>query len=204
LENKFESANMLSAFLEQGRQKHRDRSYKEAIAMLTLAKRSIVEAMQPSHRWYTNANFAIVSNRASCAEACKHWWLCRADTRMTLVMAPNHIRSYERLPRIADAFHAKELAAELINFVKTVKSVADRPIGEWRRFTRTAVALISIPALMHSRMGTLTQELREELLEIGIEDIYTPVNVEFDVLPPLPWLTEDDLRFCDEVDEDQK
>jgi hypothetical protein len=47
LENKFESANMSSAFLEQGRQKHRDRSYKEAIAMLTLAKRSIIDAAEP-------------------------------------------------------------------------------------------------------------------------------------------------------------
>jgi hypothetical protein len=193
-ENKLENANMSGAFLEQGRQKHREKSYNDAITMLTLAKRSIVEAMRPSQRWYTNANFAIVSNRASCAEGCGHWWLCRVDTRMTLIMAPNHVRSYERLPRIADALHANDLKIELIEFVKTVKAVPDRPIGEWRRLARAAIALISIPAIMHSRMGTLTQELREELIEIGIEDIYTPVNVELDVLPPLPWLTEDDFE----------
>jgi hypothetical protein len=77
-------------------------------------------------------------------------------------------------PEDRGSLHARDLKIELIEFVKTFKAVPVRPIGEWRRLARTAIALISIPAIMHSRMGRLTQELREELIEIGIEVLYTP------------------------------
>lgn len=183
-------------FLERGRNSQRSRQYMKGITLFTMSKRYFVEAMKPSQRWYLNAPFALVSNRGTCAENYKQWALARHDTRFTLFMKPDHVRSYERLPKIAAEFHAKELAAMLEDFVSYVKfDMRNRTMDEWRQLSKKAVALISIEAIVLSRIGKLDDEKINELMKVGIEDMYTSCNVGPDILPPLPWLSDDDNEY---------
>jgi hypothetical protein len=42
-------------------------------------------------------------------------------------------------------------------------------------------------------MGRLTQEKRQELIRVGIDDMYTPVNFRPDIIDCLPWISEERL-----------
>jgi hypothetical protein len=179
-------------YLARGRGCLRAADFDRAITMFTMAKRYFVEALKPSQRWYRGASFAIVSNRATAAEQLGHWWLARHDTRFTLLLRPDHVRSTERLPRIARAFHAEALAAELEALAAAAR--AGRSAEGWAALAAQAVMLISLAALTHSRLGTLTPALRAQLLAQGVEDMYTPVTVGADVLEPLPWLAPGDAE----------
>lgn len=180
--------------LEKGRQDHKARSFREAIAMYTHAKRHYVETTKPSQRWYVNAPWQIVSNRAACAESLKSWWSARHDTRWTLFLKPDHTASYERLPRIAHALSAFDLEKELTKFVADVKSKKERPQGEWRELAAFGIAMMSASAIIHSRIGKLTEAKKKQLIEVGIEDMYTSINVPLDILPQLPWLSDQDIE----------
>lgn len=180
-----EQGNLL---LERGRDLMRKKQYYDAITNLTLAKRCYVDALKPYKRWYEKAPFAILSNRATCCENTGLWWLCRYDTRMTLFMEPSHIRSYERLPKIAKAFFANDLVTELTQLVVRAKSLPNRTQEEWRIIADEAISLISITALGSSRIRPLSDEQRRELKTVGIEDMFTPINVDIETLPQLPWL----------------
>ncbi|OHT09526.1 hypothetical protein TRFO_21573 [Tritrichomonas foetus] len=187
-------ASMGSDFLDRGRSAHRNGNFFKAISFFTMAKRYIVEAMKPSQRWYPSAPFAIVSNRAACAERITLWMLARHDTRFTLLMQPDHVRSYERLPKIAAALYAYSLQKEFEDLVKTVKRDINRPWAEWKQLSRIAVGLLSFTAIIHSRLGTLTDEIRERVIATGIEDMYTSCNSPPNIMEPLPWLDESDVE----------
>ena len=182
-------------FLERGRNSQRNREYPKSTAMFTMAKRYFVESMKPSHRWYLNAPFAVVSNRATCAETMKCWMLARHDTRFTLLLKHDHVRSYSRLPRIAEQFNAPELKKLLESFNEYVNSsTSQRSEKEWKEIADKAVALSSIQAIVYSRMGLLVPEKIDELIAIGVEDIYVSCNVDTDILPPLRWLADEPLE----------
>ena len=55
-------------------------------------------------------------------------------------------------------------------------------------------SLMSVSAIAYSRLGKLTEAKRQHLIEVGIEDMYTSINVPLDILPQLPWLTEKDIE----------
>lgn len=182
--------------LERGRNTQRAQGYLKAITLFTMSKRYFVESMKPAQRWYLNAPFALLSNRATCAEYCNHWPLVRHDTRFTIFMKPDHIRSYQRMPKIAEKFHSKklkELCEDLYNQVKI--GYRDRPMNEWRKFAKRAVALLSFKAIVLSRLGKLDEEKIQEMMNNGIEDMYTSCNVTADLMLPLPWLKDDDIEY---------
>lgn len=193
---KIQMGKMGFDFLERGRNAQRTGNYIKAITLFTMSKRYFVESMKPCQRWYLNAPFALASNRGTCAENCKQWALARHDTRFTLLMKPDHIRSYERLPKIAAEFNALELQEMLFELLKYVKSdVRGRSMNEWRQLAKKAVALTSIQAIVLSRIGKLDEKKINELMAVGIDNMYTSCNVGGDVLPPLPWLTDDDVEY---------
>jgi hypothetical protein len=99
------------------------------------------------------------------------------------------------LPVIAEAFEAPELKIELAEFVSQLEK--NKPVSqqEWRSHAQKAVALISIGAIVASKMGTLNAEKREELIRIGIEDMYTSVSSRADVIEKLPWIDEDRFEY---------
>ena len=192
-EGKSAKMTVAGQFLEQGRTALRGCRYGDAMSCFSLARACYSEIMRPGIRWYCNAPFQIVSNRALAAERLSLWTFCRCDTRFTLVMQPDHFRSYERLPIIANAFIAPELADELTRFVEDLQRNKPTTPGEWRKKAAYGIAMISIKAIMLSKMGMLTEEKKQEMIKDGIDDMYEPINTETDLLDNLPWLEEAEL-----------
>jgi hypothetical protein len=187
---KHEFGELAEQFLMKGREALAGGHYEEAFTLLTIARRSLAEAMSPGLAWYANGPFQIVSNRALADERLGYWNLCRHDTRMTLFLKNDHMRSYERLPTIADRFRAENLKRELDGFVAGLKDAPPTTGGGWRKAAQTAISLISITGIMASIAGELTPDLREELRMVGIDDMHTSLNMSGDVLEYLPWISE--------------
>jgi hypothetical protein len=182
---------LVHKFLDEGRQEmaHEERQW--AMLQFTVAKQRLAGVMSPSHRWYMSAPFAISSNRASMLEFALCWVPARLDTRFALLGAPDHIRSYQRLPRIARGYNS---TFDFGPLMREVGSEKKRSIAEWRKLAKRGIALGSLAAIIHSRLGTLTPEKVEELEGVGIEDMYTPINVDASIMPMLPWLTAADIE----------
>jgi hypothetical protein len=62
------------------------------------------------------------------------------------------------------------------------------------RLAQVGIGLLNLRTIIAARKGRLTDEFLEERIRMGIEDMYTPVNVGADMYPVLPWLTEADLE----------
>lgn len=193
-ENKSQVSTIMNLFLEKGRQELTAKHFQQATEIFSMCKRSCIEQALPSHRWYINAPFAIASNRATCSAFLGRWDFCRIDTRYTLLMKPDHVRSYERLPKIAQAFYADQLANIFSDMIKEIKSNQETSPGEWKQYANKAIGLLSLSAIVYSRQGRLDEERIEVFMRIGIEDAYTSVNVPIDLHPILPWLTENDFE----------
>ena len=180
-------------FLDQGRSTLSKRDFTQSVQNFTLAKRGFYEAAQPSRRWYLHAPFAIASNRATASYHLRMWNLLRIDTRFTITMKPDHEVSYLRLPKIAEAFQAKQLYDDFKRIVEIVQNKEMIDLDDWKNLAKTAIGLTSITAIAFAAEGKLTQELKDKLIQIGIEDSYTPVNygLQHSILP---WLKETDLE----------
>jgi hypothetical protein len=179
--------------LEEGRAKMIERELTKGRDLLSNAKQQTVEAMRPSQRWYDmSAPFAISSNRATVLDQQENWTPLRIDTRFTLLAAPDHVRSYQRLSRIAEAYNV-DMSAYLLPLSREVAS-KKKSMAQWRKLANRAIALMSLAAIIHARRGSLTPEKLEELEHVGIEDMYTPVNVGANIMPMLPWLTLADIE----------
>jgi hypothetical protein len=146
-----------------------------------------------SGRWYVGAEFAIASNRATAAACLGHWGLVRMDSRFTLAMKPDHVRTYERMPRIIEAHFCPELLPRVERLLVEVHGLKSGTAEEWGRLAGQGIALLSLSTIILARMGRLTDEVLAQRVSVGIEDMYCPINVPPDVHPLLPWLTEDDL-----------
>lgn len=180
-------------FLDKGRSTLASRDFRQSIQNFTLAKRGFYEAAQPSRRWYLHAPFAIASNRATSALQLQMWNLLRIDTRYTLSMKPDHERAYLRLPKIALAFKANQLVDDFKEIVQKVENKQIQDQDDWKNLAKTAIGLTSITAIAFAAEGLLTKEIKERMIEVGIEDFYTPVNygMQHSILP---WLKEEDLE----------
>ncbi|KAH0793059.1 tetratricopeptide repeat protein [Histomonas meleagridis] len=189
---------LANEFLQNGRDLLTNRNYLESLRKFTFAKRGFAEAAQPSRRWYLHAPFAIVSNRATAATQLKMWNLARIDSRYTLLLKPDHPRTYLRLPKLAEAFGAKQLKEEFniiaLDAKEFVNEPNKKPIEEWKSLAKTVIGLLSIKALAYTAKNQLTNEIREQLIEFGIQDMYISVNVGSDVHKRLPWLNESDME----------
>jgi hypothetical protein len=189
-DGKHHLAELTKQFLDKGRDALGNRRYDEALSMLTLARRSLTEAMKPGMVCHAVGPFQIISNRALAAERLGCWNLCRHDTRLTLFMKNDHMRSYERLPMIAEWFGAETLKQELEELVTSIKTTSPTTLGGWRTCAHKAISLISMTAIMASIAGRLTPELRQEMVAVGIDDMLTPVTSGPDWIAPLPWIGE--------------
>jgi hypothetical protein len=183
---------MADVMLGMGRQALQERSYMDAMVKFTMARRALTDAAIPSGRWYLSGEFAIASNRATCAGALGHWGLVRIDSRYILQMKPDHIRTYERLPTIAEAFYCPELIPRMQALIDEVHATPANSTT-WKRLAQTGIGLLSLSTIIAARTGKLTDDLLDEMIRTGIEDMYTPINVGADIYPILPWLTETDL-----------
>jgi hypothetical protein len=192
--SKVKCAKLGFHYLEEAREKLRVRDYGGSFYMFVLGKRQFVDIVKPSDRWYMNGPWNMASNRATAGDALEAWPAALYDTRFTLLLTPDHVRSYERLPKIAAAFFASELEIKLRDLVVEVKRKPKRPMGEWRKLAARAIGLLSIPAVIYSRIGKLTEEKIQELIRVGIDDMYEPISVGPDVIETPSWLKDEDLE----------
>lgn len=191
-EHKTKVAAIGQQFLNQGRADLTNRRFSQAIEKFSMAKRGFYEASKPSPKWYLNAPFAIVSNRATAAAQLGMWDLVRMDTRFTLLMKPDHERTYLKLPQLARAFKAKQLIDDFEKIAKRVENHDVKDIDDWKKLARKVIGFTSISAIAFAAEGILTKEKKDELIETGINDCYCPINVgpQYSLLP---WLTPEDI-----------
>lgn len=181
-------------FLDQGRNYLSQRNFNEAEKNFTLAKRGFYEASLPSRRCYKNTPFAVFSNRATTSYHLQIWNLLRIDTRYTLVVKPDHQRTYLRLVKLAEAFKANQLIGDFKEIEEKVQNKQVNTEEEWKSLSKKVIGLTSITAIAFAAKGILTEEKKNELIEIGIEDFYSIVNVKGDEYSPLPWLSPNDIE----------
>lgn len=181
--------------LDSAREILRSRRYEEAIRVLTICRRAYFEFSQPDRRFYRKMPFAVISNRATAAYYLGLYNLCRIDTRFTLVIKPDHEKSYERIPKILEAFNADKLLPDARKLVETVMNKQiKKSEGDWKRLSQQAIGILSVRMIILSRLNELTEGLKQEIIQIGIDDSYGSVNIPTDVHPPLEWLTNKDIE----------
>ncbi|OHT04078.1 TPR Domain containing protein [Tritrichomonas foetus] len=185
--------------LELGRKLMTNKDILKAYLAFSEAKAKFeTVAMNTRTRWYQHAPFAIVSNRCTCAVILKEWNIARIDARFTLEMKPDHQRTYEKLPLIAEAFGAPRIKAQLELNLKKIAEGTVKTENQWKQLAQYSSVAISLTSLILSKNRSLTEEMLQEMLKRGIDDMYTPVNLKPDMFPMLPWVPRDSLE-CEQT-----
>jgi tetratricopeptide (TPR) repeat protein len=185
---------MGETFLDKGRAALQAKNYEDAVKYFSIAKRGYVDYCLPSHRWYTIAPFALVSNRATAAQQLGYWNLARIDTRFTLLMKPDHRRSYERLPAIAAAFGATVLKREFEELLAKIQKDPPKSDDGWKSLARLANGMLSVASISLTMSPTCDRDGKYPFPEIGADDLFLPINVSSKVHSLLPHLRECDLE----------
>jgi hypothetical protein len=176
------------AFLQEARPLLATGRYTQAFAALTQARQYQSEAVRPGARWYVNAPWAIASNRARACERLGFTNLARLEARFTLMMRPSHVWSYELLARVSERYSAPDVTCELVQLAHEAKD-RDHCEHEWRALAAKAIAWSSLSTIIAARAGGATPEFIEQAMRTGIEDVYTPINVDSQFASPPPWVT---------------
>ena len=180
--------------LENGRESLKNKEFSKAYLFFTLSKRHWTDFSIPSQRAYLHMPFPVISNRATCAYFLSWFQALRVDIRFTLAIKPDHKNSYSKLVCIAKAYNAKPLIPEFEAIQNDVLQYPNKCPEEWSLLAKRTIGLLSASALNLAAKNELTEEKRAELIEVGIEDMFEPVNIRAEINPILPWLTPDDLE----------
>lgn len=193
-ENKLKMKESAMKLLDKGRKLLTERNYSESLKYFSMAKQYYVEISYPSKRWYIDIPYAIISNRATAACYIGRWNEARVDSRFTLLIKPDHIRTYGRLPKLAKAFFSPNLEELFNDMLKSIKDQANISENDWNTYSKRAIGLLSLKAIIKSRLHKLSESEIDGFIQTGIEDAFTPVNVSSEQHPLLPWQT--DLESC--------
>ena len=196
-EYKQEMSETFDIFLEQGRKALSNKQWMNALTSFTFAKRAILDQVYPEKRWYIRPEFPVVSNRAAAGSYLSLWELVRIDTRYTLVIKPDHQRSYWRLPQLAKELGAKQLIPEFTQIAEDCKNNPQKSTEEWNQLAKIVIGLTSLTSFILASVNELTPERREEAIALGIDDLYEPVSVSPDLHPVLPYLTNNDIQILE-------
>ena len=178
--------------------------YRDGLDACTKAKQIVLGMIPTTERWYKHASFVIASNRATCAALLEEWELARLDSMITLMMKPDHIRTYERLPRIASAMFCPRLADYLRKFVDRVKSSPSLDDESWRKFAKMGVAFLSLDVMWGSRTKQNWYDIfiddfsSNPPWKLGIEDELFDKHVYSRKVARLPYLSRDDVKSTDQ------
>lgn len=188
------------ALLAKGRQYMREENMEEANKAFSISRGTYgLFANYERKRWHLMVPYQVISNRATVAEASGDIFLARFDSRCTLAMKPDHLRTYERIPRLLREFGAGELADEADELFEEAEELAaetktgDEAIKRWKELAERGIFLLSVPAIIYSMEGELTKERRKEIMETGIDDIYAPINWDPSVHPMLPFIKKNEI-----------
>lgn len=190
-----QTAIIAKHMLDKGRESLRMNNIEDALNTLCISKQCYEDAAKAmGKRWYEIAEFAVASNRATCNEYLGDFNLCRYDSRFTLVMKPDHERTYQRIPKIARVFESTQVVERADALLERIGKGVKHTAAEWRQFAKEGIMLLGLAALTLGRVGKLTPEKAAELAEIGVDDCFTSVNWPESLHPHLPWLKESDMQ----------
>lgn len=190
-----QTAIIAKRMLDKARESLRMNNIEDALNTLCISKQCYEDAAKAmGKRWYEIAEFAVASNRATCAEYVGDFNLCRYDSRFTLVMKHDHERTYQRIPKIAKMFESTQVIERANALLTRIGKGVKHTQAEWKEFAKEGVMLLGMAALTLGRVGKLTPEKAAELAEIGINDSFTSVNWPGSVHPHLPWLKDGDIQ----------
>ena len=167
--------------------------YRDGIDACTKAKQIVLGMIPTSERWYEHASFVIASNRATCAALLEEWELARLDSMITLMMKPDHIRTYERLPRIASAMFSPRLADFSRRWLDGMKAVSADDT-DWEENAQMGIALMRLIVIWSSR---LADNWTKEPQHHGVGEFFTPIYWYRNKLPP--YLSSDDFPREEEM-----
>lgn len=177
-------------WLNKGRESLKNRQFSDALTYFTLSHRSYNQSIIPNHRWYTKANFAIATNRATTAMYMKEWNVMRLDIRFAVLIKPDHARMYSYVPLLIDGFHVPGLKDEY----EKIASDAKQENPDWEELSKRTIGVLSLEMIILSLKGELTPEVREICIERGINDMYTCVNRPIVETEKKSWLSELDIE----------
>ena len=179
--------------LNKGRKELQNKKFKDVIQTMTKAKAVYNAKIRPNFRIEnSDMPFAILSNRATAAMHNQNWNLARIDCRLTLLLQPDHARTYDKLPYIAEAFSAPAAKKEFLKLIEETKGA--KTIDDWKVLANRAIGMLSFTGLLGARCGFSQKEINEAI-EAGPADLYTPVNYPIDLYPILPWNKPEDLEL---------
>ena len=167
--------------------------YRDGLNACTKAKQIVLGMIPTSERWYIHASFVIASNRATCAALLEEWELARLDSMITLLMKPDHIRTYERLPRIALGMCSPRLAEFVRSWLTRMKE-APADDTDWEAKAQNCIAMMRLMVIWSARLTDQWTDELEEALYDGVGEFFTPIYWHRNKLPP--YLSSDD--FCEE------
>ena len=178
--------------LNIGREQLKNNKFEDSLRSFSKCKSFIVKNLWSTDRWYNKAPFPMITNRTTAAYRLGMWNLARIDCRFSLLMKPNHAKTYQKLPDIVSRFNAKDLQAEMNKIYE--KSQTMHESDNWQHLAKRAIALLSLPAIYYSRMGKLTEDRIKKLEDSGINDMYTFINIPSYDYQSLPWLQDDNFE----------
>jgi hypothetical protein len=181
---------VIKSALEAGEELLKNGEWFEALHKFTEARGPVTKP-----EWYEDANYAIISKRVLCARMLGHWELARIDSRFALTMKPDDLSTYQRIEKIVTCLYCASLVDRVANLLKEVQADGKRSADEWLRFARLGIALLSMSTIMTARKGELTDEFLNEMIEIGIQDMFSPIAVDLAGSSVLPWLIEPVGKF---------
>ena len=191
-EKREEYQNEATKQLDIGREQLKNNKFEDSLQSFSKCKTYVIENLWATDRWYNKAPFPMITNRTTAAYRLGMWNLARIDCRFSLLMKPNHIKTYQKLPDIVSRFNAKELQEEMNKIYE--KSQTMKETDNWQQLAKRAIALLSLPAIYYSRTGKLTEKRIKDLEDKGINDMYTFINIPSYEYQLLPWLQEENFE----------
>ena len=187
---------MIEELIHESRRAIEEGRYRDGLDACTKAKQIVLAIFPTTERWFEHAKFMIASNRATCASLLEEWEIARLDSMITLVMKPDHLRTYERLPRIASVMFCPVLTKALRRIADDCKSSDSCNEEKWKRRSSHALALMSFSAMWESRVDI--ENFKDSLELCDISPFFTPI-CDWRNNPP-PYLSCEDMEpFDDEL-----
>ena len=118
---------------------------------------------------------------------------CYRKIQITLLMKPDHIRTYERLPRIALGMCSPRLAEFARSWLTRMKE-APADDTDWEAKAQNCIAMMRLMVIWSARLTDQWTDELEEALYDGVGEFFTPIYWHRNKLPP--YLSSDD--FCEE------
>jgi hypothetical protein len=77
-------------------------------------------------------------------------------------MKPDHVRTYERMPKIMEAFLCPQLLPRVNALLGEVHGLGAGTPEQWKRLTGIGIALLSLTTIIWARVAEVTDEFTDK------------------------------------------